>query len=124
MFRMILTKRGAKAAGNLYDVFTDYETLPDVTWAEAIAYNTMADITTGTLDGTETADAEERQLVAGTRKVWARIQEANKRNRANAPTPIIDHAAIAAEMVKLLPAPLTLEEIGGEVVRQLKLPGN
>jgi hypothetical protein len=124
MFRLILTKRGTPAAGNLYDMFTDFETLPNVTWAEAIAYNTMADITTGTLDGTSTANAEERELVAGTRKVWARIQEANKRNRTTASTPVIDNAAIAAEVVKLLPPPLTLEEIGAEVIRQQKLAGN
>jgi hypothetical protein len=124
MFRLILTKRGSTAAANLYDMFTDCETLPSVTWAEAIAYNTMADITTGTLDGTSTASADERELVAGTRKVWARIQEANKRNRVTVPAPVIDNAAIAAEVVKLLPTPLTLEEIGAEVIRQQKLAGN
>jgi hypothetical protein len=124
MFRLILTKKGSEPVENLYDMFTDLETLTGVTQPEALAYNTMADIVTGTLDGTATADAKERALVAGTRKVWGRIQEANKRNRVTVPAPVIDHAAIAAEVVKLLPAAPTADEIAAKVIEYQKRPGN
>jgi hypothetical protein len=124
MFRIIMTKRGSTAAGNLYDIFTDYETLTGVPWSEAIAYNTAADIVTGSLDGSTSATADERALVAGTRAVWARIQEANRRNRATVGAPPIDYAALAAELAPLMPDPPTVEAIGAEVIRQQKLAGN
>jgi hypothetical protein len=125
MFRLILTmKHATDPKLNLYDMFTDTETLTGVTQPEALAYNKMADIVTGTLDGTATADAKDRALVPGTRKVWARIQEANKRNRVTVPAPVIDNAAIAAEIIKLLPATPTVDEIAAKVIEYQKRAGN
>jgi hypothetical protein len=126
MFRIILTKRGSTSSANLYDVFTDYETLTSVPWDEARAYNTMADITTGSIDGTSSASSTDRAIVASTRKLWARIQETNKRNLVSASwvAPVIDLDALAAKVAALLPAAPTVDEIAAKVIEYQKLPGN
>lgn len=110
MYRMILTKRGTTTAANLYDMFTDYATLTGVTWAEADAHKQgqNGEATLGSIDGTNADNAE---LVAATRKLWARIQAANitgiRAAVGQAGPADIDEAALAAALAPLLAASLS-----------------
>jgi murein DD-endopeptidase len=81
MYRTILTTKGATATANLYDLYTDYETLHGVTYSEAVAHRDSAaapvDVTMlGSLDGTS-ADTKVKAQVAATRRLWKRLQDAN-----------------------------------------------
>lgn len=100
MFRTIRTKKGLTNATSLYDLFTDYETLTNVPYAEIAAYKVAADVD-HSIDGTVTSNAK---LVRDTRAVWARIQEANKRNRVQPSQ--VDAAAVAALVIPAVVAAL------------------